>query len=114
MKYAIHGFSQKVAVDYGLDADHLLILRCLIDSMNPKGAGMKIIEGVRYYLVDYKVLLESLPILKLTRDQLCRKFQELYEAGMLEHQYIRQDRVSSYWKTGVNFLSLTPGGLVDA
>lgn len=107
MKYTILGFSQKVAVSFGLTAKDLLILRWFVDYSSSGKMVRKRIDEVDYYWVDYSGIIEELPILYTTKkDTIYRSLTNMSKLGILEHKTIKQGGVWSYYKIGVNYINL--------
>lgn len=106
MKYTIEGFSQEKAVKYGLDVEDLLILRWLVD-FSPK-MSKAIIEDKEYFWVNYKGLLEDMPILKFkSKDRLYRKLKNMVDKNILMHKNIKNNEGNfSYYTFGENYLKL--------
>ncbi|MCA0881398.1 conserved phage C-terminal domain-containing protein [Clostridioides difficile] len=70
MRFSIHGFDQKTAVEFGLTNDELLILRHFEDFVHSGKMDSFYEEGYMYYWVNYNKFLEDLPILKISKDRL--------------------------------------------
>lgn len=106
MKYTIEGFNQKKAIEYDLDIEDLIILRWFVD-FSPK-MSEKNIDGKNYFWVDYKTILEDLPILNFkSKDRLYRKMLKMVEKGILVHKGIKnKDGSFSYYGFGNNYQSL--------
>ena len=106
MKYTIEGFNQVKAIEYGLDVEDLIILRWIVDFF-PKMT-QQIIGGETYRWINYKYLLEDMPILKFkSKDRLYRKLKMMEEKGILKHKGIRNsDGSFSYYAFGENYINL--------
>lgn len=70
MRFSIHGFDQKTAVEFGLTNDELLILRHFEDFVHSGKMDSFYENGYMYYWVNYNKFLEDLPILKISKDRL--------------------------------------------
>ncbi len=85
MKRTVHGFSQKHAVDLGLEADHLLILRWFVDWQQYGDMEWVEHEGNEYFWVNQNAVTDELPILGVSsRRAIRRRLDKLVEAGVLE------------------------------
>lgn len=90
MKYTIEGFSQKIAIRMGLKAEDLVILRWFVDFYaTGKMARMISSDGGEFYWVDYKTVLEELPIIQCNKRNLSSRFERLVNAGVLRHATIK-------------------------
>lgn len=105
MQYTIEGFNQAKAVELGLDTDDLVILRWLINFSSKMEK--KEIEGNTFYWVNYKKLLEDIPILKFkSKDRLYRKLKNLVDKNILIHKNLRDEGNFSYYGFGKNYSKL--------
>lgn len=106
MKYTIEGFSQEKAIEYGLDVEDLLILRWFTD-FSPRMT-QKNIDNEIYYWVNYKSILEDMPIFNFTsKDRLYRKMKEMTNKNILKHKNIKNsDGSFSYYTFDSNFENL--------
>lgn len=91
MKNSICGFNQENAVKMGLKGNDLLVLRWLVDfSASPK-MNKTMHGGTVYYWVDYQAVLNDLPILDVSKQQLRKGiFQRLVDAGILIRQTVKK------------------------
>lgn len=104
MKYTIEGFNQEKAIEYGLNVSHLVILRWIVD-FSPK-MSKEIIDSETYYWVNYKAMLEDIPILNIKKRALEYKLGQLVKAGVLIHQTIKRGGTYSYYGFGENYIYL--------
>ena len=103
MKFTIDGFSQKKAVELGLSAEDLTILRWFVDFQgSDKMIKFTLDDGV-YVWVSYSYFLEDMPIIKCNRKNLSAKFQRLVDAGVLKHQTIKQGGTFSAYCFGPTY-----------
>lgn len=117
MKYNILGFYQPRAIELGLDSNDLLVLRWFIDYAGTNKMRTIIENNKMYYWVNYKTVLEELPILKVSKQTLVKKhFGNLVKASVLEHKFIKEGGSFSYYCYGINYDTLiylqTEGGCV--
>lgn len=104
MKYTIEGFSQEEAIKLGLQVEHLVLLRWFVDFAHTGKMAMKTIDGYQAYWVRYSAAIEDLPLLKIGKDRIYRKFKELAEAGVLRHFSIKDETGSfSFYAFGENY-----------
>lgn len=118
MKYTIHGFSQEQACKFRkivtgvkgkekeikIDCTDLLILRWLVD-FYPKMVKVEI-EGAQYAWVNYKELLNDLPLLDIKKQALADRFQKMCDFGILKHKTIKNNGTYSYYGFGTGYYSL--------
>jgi hypothetical protein len=90
MKFTVNGFSQKKAVELGLSAEDLLILRWFVDFQGSDNMLKFSTDDGSYAWVDYKHFLDDMPIIKCNKKNLAVKFQHLTDAGVLKHKSIKQ------------------------
>lgn len=109
MKYTIEGFSQEKAVEFELDIEDLMILRWFVD-FSPKMT-QKQIEDETYYWVNYKAILEDMPILGFkTKDRVYRKMKKMVEKKLLKHSTFKNaDGTYSYYAFSDNYEILVGG-----
>ncbi|HGT1702973.1 TPA: hypothetical protein ACMWLA_003545, partial [Clostridioides difficile] len=107
MKYTILGFSQKKAVELGLNTKDLLILRWFVDFLGSGRMARKLINGIEYYWVDYSGVIKELPILYTEKhDTIYRVLKKLDKIGILEHATLKQGGTWSYYKLGYRYIEL--------
>lgn len=109
MRYSILGFSQKMVCSLTktikrdgkadlvlkLDMTDLLILRQLADFPNRKKTKKQIIDDKLFFWVDYKELLEELPILDIKKQALRDRLDKMVELNVLEKAVVNFDRLGS-------------------
>ncbi len=101
MKYTVEGFSQKVAVAMGLRCDDLVLLRWLVDFSNTGDmVKMKAPDGNEYMWVNYKYVLEELPIVQCNKKNLTARLKRLVEAGVLINTTLKQGGTYSLYRFG--------------
>lgn len=139
MRYSILGFSQKMVCSLTktikrdgkadlvlkLDMTDLLILRQLADFPNRKKTKKQIIDDKLFFWVDYKELLEELPILDIKKQALRDRLDKMVELNVLEKAVVNFDRLGSAtcFRMGDNYETLlyseenkhstAQGGVVD-
>lgn len=107
MKYSIFGFSQeevlkcKTTIDVNgkekevyIDVTDLLILQCVADFMNRQHIYKYIINDKMYFSIQYKALLEDLPILNIGKQALRDRIDKLVLFNLLEKEVIRNEQGS--------------------
>lgn len=117
MKYNILGFYQPRAVELGLDSNDLLVLRWFVDYAGTNKMRTILMDNRMYYWVNYAIVLEELPILKISKQTLAKKhFGNLVKANVLEHKFVKEGGSFSYYCYGINYDTLvylqTDGGCV--
>lgn len=107
MKYSIFGFDQeqvlkfKTTIDVNgkekevyIDVTDLLILQCVADFMNRQCVYKYIINDKMYFSIQYKALLEDLPILMIGKQALRDRIDKLVLFNLLEKEVIRNEQGS--------------------
>lgn len=103
MKFTIHGFSQEAALNLDLDNDDLLLLRWFVDFKDSGRMIHKIIDDKNYYWVNYKKVVEALPLLCLKKDSIYRKFKKMADCGVLTRITVRIAGTFSFYAIGKNY-----------
>lgn len=137
MKYTILGFNQeevlkcKTTIDVNgkekevyIDVTDLLILQCVADFMNRQHIYKYMINDKMYFSIQYKALLEDLPILNIGKQALRDRIDKLVLFNLLEKEVIRNEQGSFvvfrigtryeqlvYNKKGVTVYSEVEGGI---
>jgi len=106
MKYTIHGFSQKVAMEMNLKSDELLLLRWFADFMGTNKMKKFFIEDECFYWVRYDAILEDLPILDCKKRAIAGKFKNLVDADVLKNKTLKQGGTYSVSAIGAKYESL--------
>lgn len=117
MKYTIEGFGQEYALTLTktiiekekektikIDCIDLIILRWFVD-FYPNMAKIEI-EGVQYAWINYKSLLDDMPLLDMGKHMLANRLQKLCEFGILTHKTIKHGGSFSYYGFGSNYRNL--------
>lgn len=107
MKYSILGFNQeevlkcKTTIDVNgkekdvcIDVNDLLILQCVADFMNRQHIYKYVINDKMYFSIQYKSLLEDLPILNIGKQALRDRIDKLVLFNLLEKEAIRNEQGS--------------------
>ncbi len=90
MKYSIEGFSQPVAVELELSSDDLIVLRWFVDFYGTNKMAKLVTNGNQYVWINYKSLLEDLPILKISKQTLSKRiFGNLVKAHVLKKEIVK-------------------------
>ncbi|MFN8770899.1 MAG: hypothetical protein ACK5Z5_06340 [Neisseriaceae bacterium] len=111
MKYTIMGFNQAELLRHKLTTDHAIILRWFIDFRGTSKMSSINIDNQNYYWVKYDSLVESLPILRLKKDSIYRKFKDLVECRILKHYTLKVGGTFSYYEVDDNYLNLISDGV---
>lgn len=106
MKYTIHGFSQKVAIEMNLKNEELLLLRWFIDFMGTNRMKKFFIDDECFYWVRYDAILEDLPILDCKKRAVAGKFKRLVDADVLKNRTLKQGGTYSVYAIGAKYESL--------
>lgn len=105
MKYSILGFSQeevlkcKTTIDVNgkekevcIDVTDLLILQCVADFMNRQHIYKYMINDKMYFSIQYKALLEDLPILNIGKQALRDRIDKLVSFNLLEKEVVKNEQ----------------------
>ena len=106
MKYTIHGFSQKMAIEMGLKIDDLLLLRWFVDFMGTNRMKKFFVEDECFYWVRYDSILEDLPILDCKKRAVASKLKNLVDTDVLKNQTLKRGGTYSVYAIGENYGSL--------
>ena len=121
MKYNIFGFSQekvlslsRVIVDKNgkekdiyLDISDLMILQVMGDFMNRSKIIKYTINDKTYFNVQYKIILQDLPILKIKQQALTDRLNKMVELEVLEKEIVRNQSGSySVFRIGEKYEEL--------
>lgn len=106
MKFTIHGFSQQKAIELGLSNDDLLTLRWIIDFSHSGKMKSVYRDGKLYYWVNYKALLDDIPILNIKKDTLYRRLKKMAQIGVLCHTTVIENGTYSYYSVGEKYIEL--------
>ena len=105
MKYSILGFNQeevlkcKTTIDANgkrkevcIDVVDLLILQCVADFMNRRHIYKYMINDKMYFSIQYKTLLEDLPILNIGKQALRDRIDKLVLFNLLEKEVVKNEQ----------------------
>lgn len=99
MKYTIEGFQQRKSIEMGLDVKDLVLLRWMIDFYNTGLMEFHSFNGKEYFWVDYKYLLQELPILAIeSKDVLKRRLNKIVTSGLLEFRMFAGAGNKTYYR----------------
>jgi len=99
VKFTIYGFGQKRAVELGLDATDLVILRWLVD-FYATGKMKKLQRAEKEYVwVNYGTLCDEFPILGIrSKSGMRNRLQKLVKAGVLEFYLLKEGGTWTYYR----------------
>lgn len=106
MKFTHLGFSQRVAIDIGLDDKDLAILRWFIDFKDSNKITKKVFDGEIFYWVKYEAVIEEYPIFKFKKDTVYRRLKAMADKGILKHRTLKQGGVWSFYTVGDRYIEL--------
>ncbi|MGG7209987.1 conserved phage C-terminal domain-containing protein [Clostridium baratii] len=107
MRKSIFGFSQERAIELGLDAKDLLILKYIYDFVESGKMVEREIDGKIYYWIKSQIVLDTLPILKIGGSiVLRRRLKNLVELNILEYKLIKNGGTYCYYRLGDEFHNL--------
>lgn len=106
MKFTILGYSQTKLIEFGLDTTDALLLRYFVDFKDSGTMVKEEIEEKTFYWLKYEGVIRELPILKLKRDTVYRRFKNMAKKNILSHKTIKRNGVYSYFDIGENYIKL--------
>lgn len=107
MRKSILGFSQERAIELGLDAKDLLILRYIHDFVVSGKMIEREIDGKIYYWIKSQTLLDTLPVLKIGGGVvLRRRLKNLVELNILEYKLIKKGGTYCFYRMSNEFYNL--------
>ena len=113
MRFSFFGFSQRAAIDLGLDPADLLILRWFVDFRNSGKMISKEIDSKMFYLVSYSAVAEDLTILYMKKDSVYRRFKKMCDKNVLEKRVIKSKKTLVYFNTAENFPKLEDFSFIE-
>lgn len=84
MKYMIEGLQQTALIYFKLDCVDAVILRFCIDFFHSKRIKKIEMNGTRFFWVQYKTVLENIPILKIEKKALAKRFSKYTSCGLMQ------------------------------
>ena len=106
MKFTHLGFSQRVAIDIGLDDKDLAILRWFVDFKDSNKIKKKLFDGEIFYWVKYEAVIEEYPIFKFKKDTVYRRLKAMSDKNILKHRTLKQGGVWSFYTIGDIYIEL--------
>lgn len=106
MKFTHLGFSQRVAIDIGLDDKDLAILRWFVDFKDSNKIKKKLFDGEIFYWVKYEAVIEEYPIFKFKKDTVYRRLKAMSDKNILKHRTLKQGGVWSFYTIGDRYIEL--------
>lgn len=107
MKFTYMGFSQKVAVDMGLDLIDLAILRYFIDFKDSGSMLIEIIENEKYYWVKYEGIISANPIFNIkSKDAVARRMKNMTDKEILKRYIKKEKGTFTFYTVGENYKRL--------
>lgn len=107
IKFTVEGFNQRKLIEFNLDIIDAAILRYFVDFRDSGNMISKIINNKQYYWLRYEGIIEQLPILELKKpDSVYRRLKKMANANVLESITVKQGGSYSFYRTGINYLSL--------
>ncbi len=106
MKHTIMGFQQKKLIELGLDIEDVAILRYFIDFMDTDLMKAEVVDGQTYYWVMYEGVMAELPMLKMKKQAVRKRFYNLRDLGVLTHYAKNIGGTYSSFGVGERYLEL--------
>lgn len=104
MQNNVMGYNQSIAIKNNLDVIDLTILQWF---HNFKSKKELVINEVTYYWLNYKTVIEDLPILKIkSKDVLRRRLKKMVEKKILIHKHVKIGGRFSYYAFGTAYQEL--------
>ncbi|EQF28907.1 conserved phage family protein [Clostridioides difficile CD160] len=100
MRFNVHGFDQKMAIEFGLSNDELLILRHFEDFVYSGKMDHFYEDGYIFYWVNYEKFLNDLPILNINK----KRLGEIMIHNLGERPFDLDERIETFSeKTKIKF-----------
>lgn len=124
MKYSIFDFNQEAVLSFKrdlevtingkqvirtskIDVTDLLILQVVSDFMNRKSIIKQIIDEKIYFWINYKAILEDLPILDIKKQAFIDRLNKMVDFGLLEKSIVKNEQGSfSFYRIGEKYETL--------
>ncbi|MGL5379003.1 conserved phage C-terminal domain-containing protein [Clostridium sp.] len=106
LMYNILGFKQAELVNLKLDLNDTLIINYISNFIKSGKMVTEKVNGEEFYWVDYKSLLESLPILNLKKDALYKRLKALEKKEILKHYTKKSEGTYSFYALGDKYEDL--------
>lgn len=91
MRKTILGIDQAFAVEHGLDVVDAVLISTIADKLKSKNTEKREINGEKYVWINYKSLLEWLPILGMKKRALAMRLDRLVDKGFIKKHIKREE-----------------------
>lgn len=106
MQFTIYGYNQIKLLDLGLDTTDIVLLRYVETFINSGNMLKESFNGETYYWLNYKNIVEDLPILNLKKDAIYRRLRYMTSVNILNHITVKNKGVYSYYALGSKYKNL--------
>lgn len=106
MQFTVYGYNQIKLVELGLDTTDIVLLRYVEKFINSGNMVEKNFKGEIYYWLNYKNIVEDLPILNLKKDAIYRRLRYMTSLNLLNHITVKDKGIYSYYKLGTEYKNL--------
>lgn len=106
MKFAMSGFSQQAALEFGLDTTDLYILRWIVDFMESGRMRVMFLDGEKYYWVSYQGIVDDMPLLYIKKDAVYKRLRHICDLKILKKKTVCAGGKFSYYALGEKFEEL--------
>lgn len=106
MQYSFLGFSTLKMRELNLDVKDMIILRYFVDFKDSGKMLFEIVNGRKYYWINYKTMEEEMPHLELGKKAIMKRMHKLRDMGILDHYTKKEGGTFSYFALGVKYFDL--------
>ena len=106
MQYNFLGFSVSKMMELNLDMKDISILRYFVDFRETGKMTYEIVEGEKYYWINYKSIEEEMPYLGLGKRAIMIRMLKLKDLGILIHYTKKEGGTYSFYNLGPKYNEL--------
>jgi hypothetical protein len=106
MQYSFLGFSVTKMMELNLDMKDVAILRYFVDFKDTGRMHFEIIEGKKYYWVNYRTMEEEMPYLGLGKKAIMTRMLRLRDLCILVHYTKKEGGTFSFFALGSKYIEL--------
>lgn len=106
MQYNFLGFSVSKMMELNLDVKDMAILRYFVDFRETGKMNYEIVEGEKYYWINYKSIEEEMPYLSLGKRAIMIRMLKLKDLGILIHYTKKEGGTYSFYNLGDKYNEL--------
>lgn len=106
MQYSFLGFSTLKMRELNLDVKDMIILRYFVDFKDSGKMLYEIVNGRKYYWINYRTMEEEMPHLELGKKAIMKRMHKLRDMGILDHYTKKEGGTFSYFALGPKYYEL--------